>query len=88
MQLRLGERPPLRRHHTIAQQLASLTGETGDLAGAISQFRELLDDQLRVLGPDHPDTLSTRSNLAFWTGQAGDPAGAISQLHELLDSRE
>ena len=24
----------------------------------------------RVLGPDHPHTLTTRKNLARWTGQA------------------
>jgi len=39
-------------------------------------MQELLTDLLRVLGPDHPDTLTTRSNLAYWRGQAGDPAGA------------
>ena len=22
---------------------------------------------VRVLGPDHPDTLTTRSNIAYWT---------------------
>ena len=26
----------------------------------------LLPDMPRVLGPDHPDTLKTRSNIAFW----------------------
>ena len=35
---------------------------------AIGQFRRLLDDQVRVLGPDHPDTLTTRNNLASWLG--------------------
>lgn len=29
---------------------------------------------LRVLGPDHPYTLTTRRNLAYWRGQAGVPA--------------
>jgi hypothetical protein len=33
---------------------------------AITQFTRLLDDRLRVLGPDHPATLATRNNLAFW----------------------
>jgi hypothetical protein len=31
-----------------------------------------------VLGPDHPDTLLTRNNLAKWRGEAGDPGGADS----------
>ncbi|MFJ5695081.1 tetratricopeptide repeat protein [Arthrobacter sp. NPDC093125] len=57
------------------------------MAGALTQFRELLDDQLRVLGPDHPDTLGTRSNLASWTGQAGDVAGALTQYRDLLDDQ-
>ena len=35
-----------------------------DTAGAITQFPELLDTQLRVLGPDNPDTLTTRINPA------------------------
>jgi hypothetical protein len=32
---------------------------------------ELLNDQIRVLGPDHPDTLATRNNLASWLGESG-----------------
>jgi hypothetical protein len=35
-----------------------------ELAAAASE--ELLTDQLRVLGPDHPHTLTTRNNLAYW----------------------
>jgi hypothetical protein len=34
----------------------------------------LLADQLRVLGADHPDTLTTRNKLASWRGPAGDAA--------------
>ena len=33
-------------------------------AGRLRLFRELLPDQERVLGPDHPDTLTTRNNIA------------------------
>jgi len=28
-------------------------------------MEELLTDHMRVLGPDHPNTLSTRHNLAY-----------------------
>src|SRR5665811_1305269 len=45
-------------------------------AGAAAATEKLLTDQLRVLCPDHPDTLATRHNLASWRGRAGDPAGA------------
>ena len=38
----------------------------------------------RVLGPEHPHTLTTRGNLASWTGQAGDPAAARDLFAELL----
>ena len=30
-------------------------------------------------GPEHPETLAARGNLARWTGQAGDAAGARDQ---------
>ncbi len=42
----------------------------------------------RVLGPEHPDTLAARGNLARWTGQAGDPAGARDQYAALLPVHE
>jgi hypothetical protein len=37
-------------------------------------MEELLTDRLRVLGPDHPHTLTARRHLAYWRGQAGLPA--------------
>ncbi len=46
------------------------THKAGDPAGALEQ---LLTDRLRVLGPDHPHTLTTRHNLARWRGQARSP---------------
>jgi hypothetical protein len=56
----------------------------GDVAGAIGQYEALLGDQRRVLGPDHPETLTTRSNLAYFRALAGDPAGVIAELEALL----
>ncbi|MFI9366997.1 hypothetical protein ACIG5E_39095 [Kitasatospora sp. NPDC053057] len=47
----------------------------GDVAGAATAFAELLEDIVRVLGPDHPDTLAARSNPAWWRGMAGDGGG-------------
>ena len=40
--------------------------------------------QERVLGAEHPDTLTARANLARWTGEAGDATGARDQLTALL----
>ena len=41
-----------------------------------------------MLGPDHPDTLTTRNNIAAWTGRGGDAAGALRLFRELLPDRE
>jgi hypothetical protein len=40
-------------------------------AAILGQFRRVLDDQIRVLGRDHHDTLTTRSYMAIWLGQSG-----------------
>ena len=40
--------------------------------GGLRLFSELLPDRERVLGRDHPDTLTTRHNIASWTGKTGD----------------
>ena len=39
-------------------------------------------------GPEHPQTLNARANLAYWTGQAGDAAGARDQFAALLVIQE
>jgi len=43
-----------------------------DAREALRLFVALLPDRERVLGADHPDTLTTRSNVAFWTGRVRD----------------
>jgi hypothetical protein len=52
----------LRRLKVVA--IARWTGESGDPARALRLFQELLADQVRALGPDHPDTLDTRNIIA------------------------
>jgi hypothetical protein len=54
---------------------------------AIGQFRRLLEDRTRVQGPDHPDTLTTRKNLADWLGQAGQVRVAIAEFGPLLEDQ-
>ncbi|MDQ1058404.1 hypothetical protein QFZ23_002305 [Arthrobacter globiformis] len=71
----------------LQQALAAWTGEAGDTAGAIALFRELLQDQIRIQGPDNPATLVARNNLAYWTGEAGDPVGALALGRELLQDQ-
>ena len=55
---------------------------------ARDQFAAVLPADERALGPEHPDTLITRGNLAYWTGRAGDPAGARDQFAALRPVRE
>ncbi|MFI0813193.1 hypothetical protein [Streptomyces echinatus] len=39
---------------------------------------DLLEDRIRILGPDHPDTLTTQNNLAHWrTAAESDGTGAV-----------
>ena len=42
----------------------------------------------RLLGPEHPSTLTTRSRAARFTGEAGDAAAARDQYAELLPIQE
>ena len=55
-----------------------------DPAGTRDQCAALLLVREQTLGPEHPDTLDTRSDLAYWTGEAGDPAAARDQSAALL----
>ena len=64
-----------------------MAGRRREAAGAAAALEELLTDRLRVLGPDHPETLTTRNNLAHWRGDAGDAAGATAALEDLLTDR-
>jgi hypothetical protein len=41
-----------------------------------------------VLGHDHPDVLTTRSNIASWTGRTGDSQTALRLFQALLPDRE
>jgi Tetratricopeptide repeat len=69
------------RHRRLARTLANLafwTGEAGDAAGARDQFAALLPVRERVQGPEHPDTLATRRNLAYRTAEAGNSASDAS----------
>jgi len=52
--------------------LARCLGLAGQPAQAASQYRDLLADCIRVLGPDHPDTLTARDQLAYWQYRQAD----------------
>src|ERR1019366_402305 len=72
----------------ITEQLVSLRNWSvrqltlaADLSRAIALYERNLADCERLLGPDHPDTLASRDNLAGTYESAGWPRKAIV-LHE------
>jgi len=50
-------------------QLASYTGEAGDVAGARDQLAGLAEISARVLGPEHPSTQRTLRQLASYSAE-------------------
>ena len=57
---------------TSASGLAHLFLEQGDGDGARALYSEVLSMQSRILGPDHPETLSTKANLAATMSRQGN----------------
>ncbi|WP_181043882.1 tetratricopeptide repeat protein [Actinokineospora auranticolor] len=73
--------------HEVLFRAASSLGATGMVTSAVSRFRLLHSAANHRLGPDHADTLATRSEAAHWQGEAGDSTGAVRALTELLSDR-
>ena len=69
-------------------KVASYLGQIGNYAEARALQQQVLEARKRVLGGEHPDTLTARANLARWTGEAGDAAGARDQYAALLPIRQ
>jgi hypothetical protein len=79
------------RRNTLAARahLAHWTGEAGDAAAARGRFAALLLIEERVLGPEHPATLTARAYLAIHTGMRGmRPGPATSSRHCRLSRSE
>ena len=70
--------------HPVLFRAGRSMGECGLVTAAVDYWTHMTHTADRVLGPDHPDSLSTRHNLARWRGAAGDPGGAAAALAELL----
>lgn len=73
--------------HLVLYRAGRSLGEAGQVTAARDHFHHLTSTTTRHLGPDHPDTLTTRHDLALWRGKAGDAAGAAMAFAELLDDR-
>ena len=64
-------------------------GVLGDSAQqAVAVGEPLTEDFERVLGPDQPDTLASRSNLAAAYQEAGRPADAIPLFEQTLADKQ
>ena len=61
---------------------------TGLVRLAAAYFENLVDQACRRLGPDHPDTLTSRNNLAYAYRAAGDLGRAIPLFEQTLTDRE
>ena len=64
------------------------SSQAGDAVAARDQLTALLPQYERACGPEHPNTLDIRNNLAWWTGCAGDAVAARDQLTTLLPQYE
>jgi hypothetical protein len=69
-------------------RIASYLGHSGIYAAARDLQRTVSGARERMLGPEHPQTLAARLDLALWTGYAGDPAGARDQFAALVPMAE
>jgi Tetratricopeptide repeat len=65
-------------------RIAGYLGSSGSPAAARDLHRRVVAARERVLGPEHPDTLTARKYLAEWTGNAGNAAGARDMLSALV----
>jgi Tetratricopeptide repeat len=70
--------------HVLLFRAGRSLDEAGLVKAAIAHFERLVTEATTRLGPDHPDTLTTRGNLAYWREEAGDPAGAAAAFETLL----
>ncbi|MFI6522590.1 tetratricopeptide repeat protein [Spirillospora sp. NPDC050679] len=70
--------------HPVLFRAATSLGESGQPTAAMTAYTNLHNTCQQELGPDHPDTLATRNNLACWRGEVGDAAGAAVAFEELL----
>jgi hypothetical protein len=67
---------------------AAYLWRSGNYTAARDLQLQILTARKRDLGPEHPETLTDRANLAYITGEAGDAAGARDQCAALLPVSE
>ncbi|MEV7616552.1 tetratricopeptide repeat protein, partial [Streptomyces sp. NPDC089799] len=70
--------------HEVLFRTGGSLGQSGQVVAAAHHFQHLVEASGQRLGPDHPNTLDARVNLAHWWGIAGDVAGAAAAYEQLL----
>ncbi|HEV2637315.1 MAG TPA: hypothetical protein VGX23_19340 [Actinocrinis sp.] len=60
--------------HPVLFRAGRSLGESGLVRDAVAYWTNLYHTAQDRLGPDHPHTLTTRSNLAYWLSRAGEAA--------------
>jgi eukaryotic-like serine/threonine-protein kinase len=68
----------------VRHQYAYYSACAGNLNDAVDMFQTLAEDQIRILGHFHRDTLNARHRHAFYTAESGDNAAAAELFTELL----
>ena len=79
-----GDDELLRLHGTLAADYSSL----GNYQEALQHGTEALRLGLRIKGRDHPDVLTSYTDVARWTGYSGDYTAALRLYRELLSDCE
>jgi tetratricopeptide (TPR) repeat protein len=72
----------------LVNQTGLFLNDQGALARAILCHQRSLSTYLRVLGGDHPSTLTSRNNLAYAYQAAGDLGQAIPLYEQTLTNRQ
>ena len=71
-----------------AAAVADYLGYSGNYSVARDSMERVLEARERAHGPEHPDTLIARCQLAHWIAMGGDAATARDQLAGLLPVAE
>ena len=74
--------------HYVPAVLGQFLSENGQYSAAEPLLKRALAARERVLGPEHPDTLTSVSNLAVLLKNKGDTAGAEPLYRRALAARE
>ncbi|NLA28571.1 MAG: tetratricopeptide repeat protein [Propionibacterium sp.] len=74
--------------HCVLWRVGASLQDIGMYAEAANFWQEIADRSLRVFGPDHPNTLSSRNNLAYAYESVGDLGRAIPLFEQTLEDRE